>query len=624
MKNIIFKRDDFNQSQSWEYNIVNSDEVTMISLKNKKSRFLVLYLIVFAMISVLLIGRMLYLNFVLGAELTQRSVANYKRVFVEKAMRGLVYDDNGNSLVFNTPYNSAAIIPADINKDVEIRKQVFAEMAELLDISADSIEAIYSENKYSFSPIKIKTNISHDEEIIYLAKFSTTPGIYIKKDFRRDYLYDNVFSHVLGYVGVVDSKTLQENEGAYYKDSLIGKTGVEAFYETKLKGKDSQKEKNVNSKGSVILDIPGEKPLSGGNITLTLDSDLQTKTYSALTSGIKRAKAVAGCAVVLDVKTGGVKAMVSLPDFNPNIFRENISSEEWNNLINSSDFPFLNRCISGVYPPGSVYKMVTSSAILQENVVNASTKVWAPGQLVIKDQYNPDKVYIHRDWKSSGHGYLTVRNAIEESADTFFYTVTGGFEGFVGLGINKLVQYSDVYNLGRVLGIDMPGEKAGLLPTPDWKQQTINERWSTGDTYNMSIGQGYLLTTPLQIAYVTSLVASDGDSIKPHVIANSENLQPKNNFPVDRDNLEIIKEGLRLVVTGKNGTAKSLQSFPVAVAGKTGTAQFQKNKREHAWFTSYAPYDNPEIVVTVLIEEAGEGSSFALPVAREILQAYFQ
>jgi len=489
-------------------------------------------------------------------------------------------------------------------------------------MSFSDVSDIYKKNRFTFSPIVLKKDIDHETEISIETTFSDFPAIFVRRDFRRGYIYGPRYSHSLGYLGTVTEEEYKNTDKTYSKDSPIGRMGIEEFYEDSLKGIDGQKSIMVNAAGELVSEISFNNPIDGSDIFITIDNNLQNIVYNALANGIKRAKAKSGSAIVLNPNNGEILAMVSLPDFDPNIFEKSFSQDEWALMIENKDFPFLNRSISGLYPPGSTFKLVTATGVLSENIVKPDDKVDSPGTISIQDKFDPKKKYIYKDWKLSGHGFLDIREALAESSDTFFYKVTGGYEDFVGLGINKFTKYCALFQIGSLLGIDLPGEKSGLLPNPDWKLKTRGTSWYTGDTYNMAIGQGYLLTTPLQVANYTSIIANGGKIYKPHIKKYDNNfLISDNRF--SKEYIDTVREGMRMVITDNKGTARSMQYMKLKVAGKTGTAQFDKRKREHAWFTMFAPYENPEIVVTVLVEESGEGSSFALPVAREITQKYF-
>jgi penicillin-binding protein 2 len=335
-------------------------------------------------------------------------------------------------------------------------------------------------------------------------------------------------------------------------------------------------------------------------------------------------KLTRGVVIVMNPKNGEILSMVSLPAYDNRLFARGIESSEYKALLDNKDQPMFDRAISGEYPSGSTVKMIVASAALQEKVVSEKTTVYSTGGLKVGIWYFPD-------WKAGGHGYTDVRKAIADSVNTFFYYIGGGFEDFAGLGIERLVKYFKLFNLGEKTGVDLPNEASGFVPSKEWKEKVRKERWYIGDTYHLSIGQGDLLVTPLQVAQWTSFFANRGKIVQPHLvkyILNKDNKlmlaiseKPIKEDIIDDYNIEVVRQGMRKTVT--TGSAKRLQDLPVDSAAKTGTAQWNTTKDPHAWFTAFAPYKNPEIVVTVLVEEGKEGSQIALTVAKEVMKYYF-
>jgi penicillin-binding protein 2 len=316
--------------------------------------------------------------------------------------------------------------------------------------------------------------------------------------------------------------------------------------------------------------------------------------------------------------------MVSLPSYDNNQFAVGISTKDYQMLIENPDQPLFNRSVSGEFPSGSTIKPVMAAAALQERVVSENTKFQSSGGLRIGQWFFPD-------WQAGGHGSTDVRKAIAQSVNTYFYYIGGGYEEFQGLGVERIVRYGKLFGLGEQTGIDLPGEAKGFLPTPDWKKEAKGEPWYIGDTYHLSIGQGDLLVTPLQVAMYTAAFANGGTLFRPHLvktvlfgddrIMTSVKEEPIREKFIDEYDMQVVRDGMRQTVL--SGSARSMQSVPVPVAGKTGTAQWSSKKDPHAWFTGFAPYDNPAVAITVLIEEGEEGSSVAVPVAREFLTWYF-
>ena len=418
---------------------------------------------------------------------------------------------------------------------------------------------------------------------------------------------------------------LESLGGDYSLIDYVGKTGIEYFYEKELKGVSGKKNIEVDALGrqkKVINEIPAK---NGYNIRLSLDLGLQLKAEEILKKHLENKKLNRASFIALNPSDGSVLALISLPAYNNNLFSGGISQDNYNELLNNPNRPLLNRAISGEFPAGSTIKPVFSAAALQEGVINEKTSFLSTGGLRISQWFFPD-------WKAGGHGNINVRSAIAWSVNTFFYYIGGGYGDFSGLGLDKLMDYAKLFGLGQKTGIDLPAEASGFLPSAKWKEDNINEPWYIGDTYHLSIGQGYLLTTPLQVANYTAAIANGGTLYKPHMVSeifdeNGEVISKyqgeviKNNF-IDFKNMETVRLGMKDAVD--YGSARLLSYLSVPSAGKTGTAQWSSTKDTHAWYIGFAPYENPEIAFVVLVEEGGEGSSTATPIASEILKWYFE
>ena len=361
---------------------------------------------------------------------------------------------------------------------------------------------------------------------------------------------------------------------------------------------------------------------------MTLDYNLQKKAKEILFRKLSEKNLKKGSLVALDPKTGGVLAMVSLPDYDNNAFIEPNKQEEAVSYLQDENQPMFNRAAAGVYPSGSTIKPVIAAAALQENIVNENTNLFCGPSLDVPNQYDPEIVYHYNENKASGYGYTDVKKAIASSVNVFFYQIGGGYQDFKGLGANNLKKYMAMFGLGEKTGLDIPNESSGLIPTPQWKQQNQQEPWYLGDTYNLSIGQGNLLVTPLQVARYTMVIANWGTLYEPHFldkIIDSQGKVIKTYAPtgtkinIDENNLRIVRQGMRQTVT--DGSGNQLQSLKITSAAKTGTAEDPAHSDEpHSWFTSFAPYDDPGIVLTVMAENAGEGYDLAEPIAKELLE----
>lgn len=580
---------------------------------------------------VLLVGililfvRVSYLQIVQGEHFSAIAEGNRLRVLDIKAVRGVIFDRNNNLLVENVPSFSLAIVPVDLEKDETVRRKVAAELSQLSNQTAEVIyELISNQSIYSYQPVIIKENLNHDEAILAEILASKHPGVILKVDNIRQYLITDQtpsLSHVLGYTGKIEEEDLAEYlEKNYSIDDYVGKTGIEIIYETVLKGVNGKQLIEVDATGEAKENIVEEKPIAGQNLILTIDTELQIVAENALRRVMGAHGKRRGVVIILDPNNGEILALVSLPTFDNNLFSQGITQEDFTALIEDENRPFFNRAVSGEYPSGSTFKLVVGAAALEEGIITSNTGFNSVGGIAVDRWFFPD-------WKAGGHGWTNIIKAISESVNTFFYTIGGGYEDFTGLGVERIKQYAQNFGLGRQLGIDLPNEADGFLPSIAWKEEYKQERWYIGDTYNLSIGQGDVLVTPLQVASWTSVFANGGTLYQPHLVKgflDTENNIVKTVEPIilnegfiSADNIAVINKGLRQAVL--SGSAISLYELPITVAAKTGTAQWSSTKPPHGWVTAFAPYKNPQIVVTVLVEEGIGGTTTGTPVAKEIL-----
>jgi penicillin-binding protein 2 len=423
--------------------------------------------------------------------------------------------------------------------------------------------------------------------------------------------------------------------------------GIERTQEQSLKGIKGQKHIEVDAFEREVAVIASTAPVSGDNVILTIDVELQSATERALREGMRRAKSQVGVAIAMDPRTGEILTMVSLPNYDNNLFSGGISYDDYMTLSQDKSRPMVNHAISGLYPPGSIFKIVPAAAALQEHVVDVRTHIHCPGIIYVPNRYFPDDPTLAQPfycWHLSGHGSLNVVGGLMQSCDVFFYEVAGGYKDFRGLGIEKLAGYATMFGLGAVTGIELVGEAAGLLPSDQWKRQNYGESWYLGDTYNASIGQGYILTTPLQMLNATAAVANGGTLYRPQLVyqivspdsrvLHALTPEPIRELDVDPAHLALVREGMRMAVDA--GTAWNIRIPGLSVAGKTGSAEYPAMDEEgnilyddrgylptHAWFTAFAPVEAPEIAVVIFLEGGGEGSQTAAPVAAEIMRYYY-
>lgn len=600
---------------------VTSEEKTIIETPfRKKGLDVIWYLIVFVII---IIGaRVFYLDVIRATYYSDVSKGNRIRSIVIKAPRGKIFDRSGNVLVRNTPSIDVVLIPSDLPESREQRDSVAKNVSEILGLNEEEVAGIIeSQTEKSLNPILLKENITQDQVLILAGKLKTLPGIFLDNTAIRSYESSLIFAPIIGYDGKITKEELAANQG-YLMTDYIGKTGLEKKYEKELRGVHGAVQVEVDSIGNIKKNLGSVNPQAGQDLFLNIDEGLQKKLYDSLTSITDQADSKTAAAVAIDPQNGGVLAMVSLPSYDNNLFARGISSQDYKSIIEDKNLPLLNRPINGEYPPGSTIKPAVAVAALTEGIITPETTV--------NDSSGAISIGAWRfgDWKT--HGVMNVRSAIAESCDVFFYSVGGGYGNIAGLGMDRMKKYENLFGFGSPTGIDLLGESSGLIPDEEWKSEKIGEKWYIGDSYHAAIGQGFLTATPMQLANYTAAIANGGTLYVPRIVnrvkgidGREKNFNPevvRKNF-VRQDILNVVREGMRQTVT--DGSARSLGELPIAVAGKTGTAQFGSENKTHAWFISFAPYDKPEIAMVILMEGGGEGSSSAVPVTKEVLEWYF-
>jgi len=521
----------------------------------------------FFILTFILFGKTAQLQILEGKTYSQLSEENRFIVQLIQAQRGVIYDKDLNQLVFNKS-------SFDLVCDGEVAEE----------------------------------NLDHQTLIFYEVKgMDEFPGCEIINNATRDYKDGSAFSHIIGY---------QRKTGE--------KTGLEDYYDAVLRAKPGEIQITRDVYGNPISKEIVSQPSSGQSLVLHLNSGLQKKLNQVLGSVIRSVGAKTGAAVALNPKNGGVLALTSFPNFDNNLFSQAMSLEEWDSLFNNPQKPLFNRVIAGEYPIGSTIKPLIASAGLQENLISPEKNILCQGLIEVEHRYDPEIVYKFHDWTT--HGWTDLRSAIAQSCNVYFYRLGGGYETQEGLGPSRIKQYLELFGWGETTQIDLSGEAEGLIPDPNWKKEVIGENWWDGDTYYLAIGQGYILATPLQVAVSFGAVANGGtlyqSQIVQRVLDGEENHYQviRENF-IDSENLQIVREGMREAVT--YGSSVLLNSLPVQAAAKTGTAQTGKEEVYHNWVTVFAPYDNPEIVLTIMIENVKGMQSAVLPVAREVLAWYF-
>lgn len=584
----------------------------------------------FAVIAVGLIlaaARVFQMQVLEGSEYSRRAEGNRIRTELVPSERGVIYDRNGRELVRNIPRFDLAVVPNDLPSSERERRQVILRLSEITGLGPVELEDRMAAAGETYgNPVTVSEDLTHRQAVLVSIEGSRVGAVRLVIGTRRFYADTDAvpsLSHLLGYTGRVDGQDAKLLPKRSLADDRIGKTGLERFYEADLRGEYGQRLVEVDALGRNEGIVSEEDGHPGKSLVLSLDLEAQEAAEAFLREALETVGAERGSVVVMNPKDGGIVAMVSWPAFDANLFSLGISQEDYVALKTDTNTPLFNRAIAASLPSGSTFKPVVAAAALEEGTVTKNTTVMSVGGISIGQWRFPD-------WKAGGHGLTEVTKAIAESVNTYFYAIGGGWGGIEGLGVERIVDYAGRFGFGKETGVDLPGENDGLLPSKEWKEVMKGEPWYIGDTYHLSIGQGDLLVTPLQVAAMTAVFANGGRLVSPRMVTAliGENGDRREIPPKIRDgqvvgeaSLDIVRQGMRRTVT--DGSARSFSWLPVEVAAKTGTAQWNRNRRTHAWFTSFAPYDDPELVVTVIVEEGGDGSAAAAPVARRFYEWWY-
>jgi penicillin-binding protein 2 len=603
-----------------------------------QQRFLLLKLLILLLFGVLVV-QLARMQIVDHDSYSTRAETNRLRTIPELPVRGLIYDRNGEQLVENLPIFSAAVVPADV-PDAQLLP-VVAELSTLTGVAPKEIAEAVADARESDDPytsVIIKEDLDDATAFRLRERQATLPGVEVLVESVRNYRAGDLASHFLGYVGRIDAEEYQALRGdGYLLNDHLGKTGVEYTYESVLRGTAGYREVEIDASGRETTTTKSVDPRPAGNLVLSLDLDLQRQVTQYLQAAM--GDSTSAVAIVMDVSTGELLSMVSLPSYDNNLLTDPVDQAALPRLLNDPAKPLVNHAIAEVHPPGSTFKQITGTAALQEGVATVDTTITSLGSISVEDEYVPGRYWVMRDWASLGT--MNFYRGLAMSSDVYFYYLSGGFyqsgqEVFHGLGADRLARYARDYGFGSLTGIDLPGEVGGLVPDPEWKEENIGEVWTLGDTYNFGIGQGYLTITPLQLVRATAAIANGGDLLEPrvvHEVVDEEGnvLQQlertvSHQLSISNSNLAIMREAMRQAVV--YGPARTGASSQVTIAAKTGTAEFGRPladgryAQSHAWYVGYAPFDNPEIAVVVFLEK-GIGATNAGPVAGKIFDYYF-
>jgi len=573
-------------------------------VNNFKNKF---YMGLIFFIFFIIVIRLFHLQIIKGEVYNKLSEQNRVRIIKIPAPRGIIYDRNGIPLVENIPSFSVSLSP-EYTQNIDIKI-----LSEILNIPEEEIaNKIKKKPESIYIPIRIKENLTFKEVAMLEARKSEIPGLIIEIEIKRHYVYKEATAHLIGYLGKITEEHIKNNPSfrelpSYFK---VGQAGLEYIYDDKLRGIPGEKVVEVDALGRELRLIKEIPPRKGEDLYLTIDAFLQESAYETL-------KNYDGTFIAIKPDSGEILALVSTPSFDSNLFVEGIDPKYWTALINNPKKPLLNKAIQGLYPPGSTFKVITALAGLEEGLIT-------PEQILTTCHGGLSfGKWTFGCWRKDGHGAVNLRRALAESCDVYFYEL-----GRI-LGINRISKYAKTLGLGSPTGFSSD-EKNGLVPDEEWKKKVLKTNWFLGDTFNTSIGQGFLKVTPLQMALVMATIVNGGIKYKPTIIRN---MQPEfEKLNLNQNNLDIIKDALIAVVNEPSGTAAQARSNLIKFGGKTGTVQVVSKKvkekfsykhfEHHAWFIGFASLDTPEIAFSVIIEHGGSGGAVAAPVAKNILEGY--
>jgi len=549
------------------------------------------------------------------------SIQNSTANFFVPPPRGLIFDRNDVALIKNTPSFDLLVVSREIKEKDSETEQNISKISQILGAQEVDLKKSIFEQMENNSIFFIAKDISKDQ--LLAMNFLSPKGFYIIPTMKRGYIDGHQFSQIIGYIGKVNKEDLRD---AYYKHTdIVGKLGLEAQYENYLRGEH----------GKIYFsreDMRGENvdPVSGRNLTTSIEFNLQKKLYSELFEILRSAGLDKAAAVIQNPKTGEVLALASFPSFDNNIFNEGLSEKEFDKLFKNTSRPLFNRVSSGLYNPGSTIKPFFGMAILEEKIFNPTDNIRDCISLVLPNPYDPDSPAVFNNWRED-FGLFNLKRAIANSCNVYFYIGGGGYKNIKGLGVDNIFKYLHLSLADNKLGLDIPGEEAGFIPTQNWKMREKGEAWYQGDTYNISIGQGDLLVTPLWINSYVSAVANGGTIYKPYIVQKvtdqNKNIiaefgsQELTKLPFEKENIEIVKNAMEETIL--SGTAQIFKDLPVRAGAKTGTAEVVKGSRVNSLFTIFAPFENPEVAMTVLVEGSVTNQGLAIRAAHNVLKWYF-
>ncbi len=598
------------------------------------ARPLIMLGVVIGIIALIILGRVAYLNWGGGAYYAARALDNADQATATPAPRGIIYDAEGNPLVENTAVFDAVLDAHLFISNPDLQSSTLAAAQNILDISSSTMWSLLDQSEaQDFStPVVLAENINQSE-LVNLQALGASSTIKIQSDFERYYPNGPVFSSVVGYVGRVSQSDLA-SDPKLTADDFVGKMGIEEEYDTVLQGTPGVDIKFADANGNVLGEEQQSASTIGGSVHLTIDGGLQTELYNRIAQELATLNRQVGIGLAINPQTGAVLSLVNLPGFDNNAFTNSASNTaEIENYLTSPDKPLFNRIVSGQYQPGSTIKPLDGVAALKEGIIAPDQELYSPGYLMVPDPYNSSTPTKYLDWES--HGYINLASALAQSSDVYFYIVGGGSPeyttpplnnsvdyGITGLGPSELYDWWATFGLGKKTGIDLPSEAMGFLPTPAWWSTVSTRPWSLGDTYNVSIGQGSLALTPIQLLSYIDAIANGGTIYKPFLNASATPVVSKN-LTYLLPQIQQVQQGMLETVSDPRGTAYTMNGLPAQACAKTGSAQVQNNQEENALFVGYFPCTNPQVALLILIENSKAGSLNAVPIAKDVFDWYY-
>lgn len=582
-------------------------ESSRIEQRRFRKRVSFLTSFVFFAFSVLYL-RLFQLQVISARRFKKISKENCIQVLFQQAPRGTILDRKGKVLVNNR--SAFSLLFSSLNLSETSIKKSIDKISNILEVDKEYLaKQVEAQKWHPFSFACLIKDIKREKMFQLAEEKPNIPGINIQTETVRYYTNGDFASHILGYIGEVDSSELRKSGNEYKIGNVVGKNGIEKVYDSELRGTEGGKQIEVNVVGRQLRVLREIEPIKGNTLVLTIDYRLQKVAEESLGD-------LSGAVVILDPQSGEILSLVSKPSFNPNIFTIPLTEQEWNYFFTTSSYPLVNRAIQAQYAPGSTFKIVVAIAALEEEKITPFDTFFCRGSFKSGREQR-----IFGCWRKEGHGREDIVGGLADSCDVYFYNVG------LKTGVWNITKFAKKFGLGRKTGINLPSEKGGILPNPDWKRKKVGEPWFEGDTLNLSIGQGYLLVTPLQMANLMSCIVNGGKLYRPYIvkrILDNKNRLIKEMKPhkirdvkISDETLSIIKKSLKVAVEKGTGRATYLKNL--SVGGKTGTAE-NPHGENHAWFLSFAPVEFPQIVICVLVEHGGSGGAIAAPITRKILK----